>query len=47
MVTEFIAERPDVTDVEIMHNSNRVASMLHTNMYEECRDFFDQRRYTG
>ncbi len=44
VVTEFIAERPDVADEEIMHNSNRVVSMLHE--YSICRGvcFFNQRR---
>lgn len=43
VVTEFIDERPDVTDVEIIHNSSRVASMLHKYVVE-CKDFLDQRR---
>jgi len=34
VVTEFIAERPDVADEEIMHNSNRVVSMLHESAEE-------------
>jgi len=36
VVNEFIAERPDVADEEIMHNSNRVGSMLRGSAEESA-----------